>query len=64
MNQCVFIKGFRAKRGFPWLKRIRAAAEPLPDDPENSPEDEIQVIGVPDDPEAGHPFGEVMKRET
>jgi hypothetical protein len=55
MNQCVFIRGFRAKRGFPWLKRIRAAAEPLPDDPENSHEDEIEVTGVPDDQEVGHP---------
>ena len=56
MNQCVFIKGFRAKRGFPWLKRIRANAEPLPDDPENSPEDEMQVAIVPDDPEVGYPL--------
>ena len=55
MNQCVFIKGFRAKRGLPWLKRIRAAAEPLPDDPENDSEDEIQVTGLPDDPEVGFP---------
>jgi len=55
MSQCVFIKGFRAKRGFPWLKRIRAAAGPLPDDPGNNSEDEIQVTGVPDDPEVGHP---------
>ena len=55
MNQCVFIKGFRAKRGFPWLKRIRAAAEPLPDDPENSPEGETLATGVPDDLEVGHP---------
>ena len=55
MSQCVFIRGFRAKRGIPWLKRIRAAAEPLPDDPENSPEDEMQVTGVPDDQEVGRP---------
>jgi hypothetical protein len=55
MNQCVFIKGFRAKRGLPWLKRIRAAAGPLPDDPENDSEDEIQVTGLPDDPEVGCP---------
>ena len=54
-NQCVFIKGFRAKRGLLWLKRIRAAAEPLPDDPDNNPEDEIQVTGVSDDPEVGYP---------
>ena len=60
MNQCVFIKGFRAKRGFPWLKHIRAAAGPLPDDTDNSPEDEIQVIGVPDYPEVGH--SHVVKR--
>jgi hypothetical protein len=55
MNQCVFIRGFRAKRGLPWLKRIRAAAEPLPDDPDNSSEDEIQVTGTLNDPEVGHP---------
>ena len=55
MNQCIFIKGFRAKRSFPWLKPIRAGAGPLPDDPENSPEDEMQVTGVQNDPEVGRP---------
>jgi hypothetical protein len=54
LNQCVFIKGFRAKRGFPWFKRIRAAAEPLPDDPDDSHEDEMEVSGIPDTPEVGH----------
>jgi hypothetical protein len=54
LNQCIFIKGFRAKRGFPWFKRIRAAAEPLPDDPDDSHEDEMQVTGIPDAPEVGH----------
>ena len=54
LNQCIFIKGFRAKRGFPWIKRIRAAAEPLPDDPDDCHEDEIQVTGVPDAPEVSH----------
>ena len=49
-NQCVFIKGFRAMRRFLLPKRIRAAAEPLPDDPDNSREDEIQVTRVPDAP--------------
>jgi hypothetical protein len=47
-DQCVFFRGFRAKRRplfFP--KRIRAAAEPLPDDPDSSREDEIQVTQVP-----------------
>jgi len=53
LNQCIFIKGFRAKRGFPWFK-LRAAAEPLPDDPDDSHEDEIQVTGVPDASEVGH----------
>jgi len=56
MDQCVFIRGFRAKHGFSLFKRIRAAAGPLPDDPENSPEDEMQVAGVPDDPEVGRPY--------
>ena len=54
-NQCVFIKGFRAKRGLLWLKRIRAAAGPLPDDPDNNPEDEIQVAGGSEDLEVGRP---------
>ena len=54
LNQCVFIKGFRAKRGFPWFKRIRAAAEPLPDDPDDSHEDEMQVTGIPDTPEVSY----------
>ena len=54
LNQCIFIKGFRAKRGFPWFKRIRAAAEPLPDDPDDSQEDEMQVTRILDAPEVGH----------
>jgi hypothetical protein len=33
---------------------IRAAAEPLPDDPDNRREDDmIQVTGVPDAPKVG-----------
>ncbi|KAI0278249.1 hypothetical protein BC826DRAFT_927183 [Russula brevipes] len=46
-NQCVFIKGFRAKRVLFWTTTLRAAAEPLPDDPDNRDEDEIQVTSVP-----------------
>ena len=42
-DQCVFIRGFRAKRVFFWTRPIRAAAEPLPDDPDNRRDDEIQV---------------------
>jgi hypothetical protein len=49
LNQCVFIRGFRAKRLF-FYTSLRAAAEPLPDDPDNHREDEIQVIRVPDAP--------------
>jgi hypothetical protein len=30
--------------------KLRGAAEPLPDDPDNRREDEVQVIRVPDDP--------------
>jgi hypothetical protein len=47
LDQCVFIKGFRAKRSFFWIKRMRAGAEPLPDDPENRRDDDIQVTRVP-----------------
>ena len=56
MNQCVFIKGYRATRRLFRIKALRAAAEPLPDDPDNSredPVDEIQVTPVPDAPKVG-----------
>ncbi|KAI0285934.1 hypothetical protein BGY98DRAFT_1173350 [Russula aff. rugulosa BPL654] len=48
-NQCVFIKGLRAKRILFRPKRMRAAAEPSPDDPDDSRDDEVQVsrLGVP-----------------
>ena len=46
-DQCVFIRGFRAKRILFGARRIRAAAEPHPDDPDNHSEDEIQVSQVP-----------------
>ena len=46
-DQCVFIRGFRARRVLFRTEVIRAAAEPLPDDPDNYREDEIQVIRVP-----------------
>ena len=46
--QCVFIRGFRAKRIFFRTRPVRAAAEPLPDDPDNRREDEIQVTRIPD----------------
>jgi hypothetical protein len=48
MNQCVFIRGFRAKRVFFWTKPIRAAAEPLPDNPDNCDEDGVQIPRIPD----------------
>ncbi|KAI9510668.1 hypothetical protein F5148DRAFT_1333231 [Russula earlei] len=54
-NQCVFIRGFRAKRVFLWT-RLRAAAEPLPDDPYNRRDDEILVTGVPDAPKYCDPL--------
>jgi hypothetical protein len=47
-NHCVFIRGFRAKRPFFGIKKLRAAAGPLPDDPDNRREDDIQVTRVPD----------------
>ena len=46
VDQCVFIRGFRAKRTPSWGRRIRAAAEPRPDDPDDRTEDEIQVSRV------------------
>ena len=56
MNQCVFIRGFRAKRRLFWTMLIRATAEAHPDDPDNSreeSEDEIHVTRVPVTPKVG-----------
>lgn len=53
-DQCVFIRGFRAKRVLFWTKPMRAAAEPRPDDPDNRRDDEIQVTRVPDGPKVGN----------
>jgi hypothetical protein len=52
-DQCVFIKGFRAKRILFWTKPIRAAADPLLDDPENRREDEVEVTQAPCVPNVG-----------
>jgi hypothetical protein len=61
LNKCVFIRGFRAKRRLFWTVPIRAQAEPLPDDPDNSREDDIQVTRVPDAPKVGSlPCDEMM----
>ncbi len=46
-DQCIFIRGFRAKRILFWTRPVKAAAEPLPDDPDNRRDDEIQVSEVP-----------------
>ena len=54
LDQCAFIKGFRAKRTFFRIKHIRAGAEPLPDDPDNTRDDEIQVSRVPGAPKVGN----------
>jgi hypothetical protein len=53
-DQCVFIRGFRAKRVLFWTKPMRAAAEPRPDDPDNRRDDEIQVTRVPGGPKVGN----------
>ncbi|KAI0273266.1 hypothetical protein BGY98DRAFT_1099432 [Russula aff. rugulosa BPL654] len=47
-NQCVFFRGFRARRIRFRTRIMRAAAEPLPDDPDNHKDDEIQVTRIPD----------------
>ncbi|KAF8495897.1 hypothetical protein F5888DRAFT_1946734, partial [Russula emetica] len=46
-NQCVFVRAFRARRILFWTRPMRAAAEPLPDDPDNRRDDEIQVTRIP-----------------
>jgi hypothetical protein len=45
-----------------WTVPIRAQAEPLPDDPDNKREDDIQVTRVPNAPKVGRL--PVMKREA
>jgi hypothetical protein len=40
---------------------MRAEAEPLPDDPDNSQGDEIQVIRVPDAPRVGNPCCKIQR---
>ena len=54
LDQCVFIRGFRAKKRLFFLPtHIRAAAGPRPDEPDNRRGDEIQVTGVPGGPKVG-----------
>ncbi len=55
IDQCLFIRGFRAKRRFFWIIQIRAAAEPRPDDPDNRGDDEIQMTRAPGVPKVGSP---------
>jgi hypothetical protein len=54
-DQCVFIRGFRAKRVLFWTKPIQAAAEPRPDDPDDRRNDGAQMIQVPGVPKVGSP---------
>ncbi|KAI9513321.1 hypothetical protein F5148DRAFT_1157714 [Russula earlei] len=59
-NQCVFIRGFRAKRVFFWTRPFRAAAEPILDDPDNHHEDGIQVSRISNAPEYRDPLTGVL----
>jgi len=58
LDQCVFIRGFRAKRRLFRAKALRAAAEPRPDDPDNRRDDEIQMTRVTGAPKVSAlPYG-------
>lgn len=60
-TQCVFIRGFRAKRIFLGLYTgLRAAAEPLPDDPDRRRDGEMQVTRVPNVPSYRDPLVGVL----
>jgi hypothetical protein len=48
-NQCVFIRGFRAKRVLSQIG-LQSTARPLPEDPDRIREDEMQVTQTPDAP--------------
>jgi hypothetical protein len=52
----------RAKRVFLWT-RLKGAADPLPDDPDNRREGEIQVTRVPDVPNVSN-FPTIKRRGT
>jgi hypothetical protein len=43
------------KRILPLFRRLRAAAEPRPDDPDNDPESFIELVRQPAVPEVGMP---------
>ena len=45
-TQCVFIRGFRAKRIFN-LKKIEAFAEHQPDNPDNEPDSSLELVREP-----------------
>ena len=47
-TQCVFIRGFRAKRIFNSLKKIEAFAEHQPDNPGNEPDSSLELVREPD----------------
>lgn len=60
-TQCVFIRGFRAKRIFLGLYTgLRAAAEPLPDSPDRRRDGEMQVTRVPNVPSYRDPLDGVL----
>ena len=54
-SHCVFLRGFRAKRIFPFFRTLRAAAEPRPDKPDNEPESSIELLRDPTIPDVGAP---------
>ncbi|KAI0266125.1 hypothetical protein BC834DRAFT_969641 [Gloeopeniophorella convolvens] len=54
--QCVFIRGFRTKRIFQFYKKLKAAAGPQPDDPDNEPESAMELLREPHVPEHRDPL--------
>ncbi|KAI9450046.1 hypothetical protein BJY52DRAFT_207256 [Lactarius psammicola] len=60
-TQCVFIRGFRAKRIFLGLYTgLRAAAEPRPDSPDRRRDGEMEVTRVPNVPSYRDPLVGVL----
>ena len=54
-SHCVFLRGYRAKRILPFYKTLKAAAEPLPDDPDNEPGSSFELLREPAIPNVGVP---------
>jgi hypothetical protein len=55
-NQCLFIRGFRVKRFFWILPRLKGAAEPKPDLRRDDRSPDMELVAIPGVTEVGSLF--------